>query len=83
MELAQTIFYISASLAFWIIVGVWIVIAIEVIAVVRVIKKAINKVGNTVDELEMVKNSIKLGVLSLIGNIVGKKGGEENVKSKK
>lgn len=80
MQGAQIFFYISAGLAVWITVIGLLVIIVEVVQMLRMLKKIMANVQSGIADLDALKSGIKLGVLSMVSNVIGSRksrGGEE------
>lgn len=83
MQFAQIFFYLSVGVGVWIIVIGLTVLIIEVISTVRLFRKTVTDVRSGIADLENLKNSLKLGIFALVGNLIGKsnqKGGGKNAK---
>lgn len=81
MELAATFFYISVGLSVWIIVGALVIVLREVQLTIRSMREVVSDVKHSVADLELLKKGIKVGVLTLVSNVIGgkyAKGGDKD-----
>ena len=70
-------FYISVGTGFWIIVAVTVFAGYHAVETMKDLRTAVGEVRGMAQNLEMLKNGIKVGVLTLVSNLLGKtsKGG--------
>jgi hypothetical protein len=82
---ANQFFYITAGIAALVFTGVIILLAYEIYITLKVVRKSVKSVKGAVKEIKVVKETLKVGVISFATSILGKvlgKGGDGNGKEK-
>ncbi|GEM_PF-3391598 len=75
---APALYYWVVGIGFTVITLVVVVAAYEIIITLRVVRGLLNNIKNSTDDLKIIQNSVKVGVLTFLSRAlsVGKKGGK-------
>lgn len=73
MNFPANFFYLSVGIAVWVAVTALVFVAVEVINTLKATQTLLTDVKKSVADLELLKTSIKVGIMTLIGNLLGRK----------
>lgn len=73
MNFPANFYYLSVGVAVWIAVAALVFVAIEIIRTLKATQTILTDVKKSVADLELLKTSIKVGVMTLVSNLLGKK----------
>ena len=82
MEPRDILFY-TLSLAVLVFVGFFSYWGVIVIKILRSTKRMLDTIEETVEDWQIIKEGVRVGLLKLLGNVLGKpKGGDNSGKEK-